>query len=294
MEKVVIIGCNGFIGQYLTKFLLEKGVFVYGFDLKVNNKIQNNRFLFFNFDSLSNIDANLFNNIDVLYHLSWSGVSTVDKNDYKKQFINFELTYKVLLFAKRISVKKIIIPGSTSEFSKYKFPITGYEQDAPADLYAATKVAIRKIAFQFCESNNLDLNWLLITSIYGKGRNDANLLTYVISNLKENKIVDTTKLEQKWDYLHIDDLMNAFYLIGIKGKQNIIYPVGSGVSKELKDFVLEIGRIMNKTNLIHIGTIPYKNSYIDNSIVDITELKELGYSNTKNFSEEINKIIKGY
>lgn len=75
---------------------------------------------------------------------------------------------------------------------------------------------IRKIAYQFCLKNNIDLNWLLITSVYSEERKDANLITTCIQSLKEGRTFECTKLEQQWDYLHIDDLIQAMYLVGRK------------------------------------------------------------------------------
>ena len=292
MQTVIITGCNGFIGKKLTKYLLDKNITVIGMDIieSADNNCEKFTFQKLDFD-LPLTDILSKYEIDVLYHLAWCGVSTADKNNPDKQFINIGLTYKILELANSLKIKKIVIPGSMSEFSRCTEPVTGYEKDSPSDLYAATKVAIRKIAYQYCLKNNLDLNWLLITSVYGSDRNDANLIKYVINSLKDNKEVRTTKLEQQWDYIHIDDLLNAFYLIGIKGKKNLIYPVGSGVAKHLKDYVECIASFLNKKNLLRIGDLEYKNKYIDNSIPDISELKKLGYVNVKAFEMEIKNMI---
>lgn len=292
MQTVIITGCNGFIGKKLTKYLLDKNITVIGMDITENINNSDN-FIFQKLDFKIDLSAILSNyKIDVLYHLAWCGVSTVDKNNPDKQFINIGLTYKILELANSIKVKKIVIPGSMSEFSRCVEPVTGNEVDSPSDLYAATKVAIRKISYQYCQKNNIDLNWLLITSVYGIGRNDSNLITSVIENLRNNKEVKTTKLEQKWDYIYIDDLLLAFFLIGERGERNLIYPVGSGEVKTLSEYVNIIASIMNKRDLIKVGEIPYKNDYIDNSILDISRLKRIGFINENHFETTIINIIK--
>lgn len=70
----------------------------------------------------------------------------------------------------------------------------------------------------YCAFQGLDLIWPLITSIYGTGRDDNNLLSYVIKSFLKGEKPSTTKLEQRWDYLHVEDLMRALYLLGLKGK----------------------------------------------------------------------------
>lgn len=294
MKKVIITGCFGFIGKKLVKYLLEKGIAVYGMDIRSADFFSDNQnFHFVKLDFDDNL-AGYFENehIDVLYHLAWNGVSTLVKNDPDKQFSNIPLVYKILELGKQIGVSKIVIPGSMSEFSRSSSPVTGYENDSPADLYAATKVAIRKIAYQFCLKNNIDLNWLLITSVYSEERKDANLITTCIQSLKEGRTFECTKLEQQWDYLHIDDLIQAMYLVGSKGERCLIYPVGSGEVHPLSYYVEMIGKKLHKEELLRVGSLPYKNNYIDNSIPDITRLKQLGFVNTRTFAAYIDEMIK--
>ena len=293
MKVVIITGCFGYIGKNLANFLIKKDVYVYGVDIfKIDIFDEYSNFKYISYEELNLFDLN--HEIDVLYHLAWKGVSSNEKNDSDAQFYNIKFTYNILNIAKKLNVKKIIIPGSISEFSEAESAVTGNEIDSPSDLYAATKVAIRKIAYQFCKKNDLDLNWLLITSVYGIGRKDANLLNYTITNLTNNLPVKCTPLEQKWDYIYIDDLINALYLISEKGEKNKLYPVGSGEIHKLKYYVECIAKELNKENLVKIGALPYKNNYIDNSIVDISGLKIIGFKVDKLFKENIKQIISSY
>ena len=289
--KYLVTGCYGFIGRKLTEYLLNNNDTVIGLDIfEPSNKISSNNFIFksFNFD-----DDQIYSNIDVMYHMSWVGVSTTDKNDYKKQFLNISLTYEALEFAKRNKIKKIVIPGSMSEFSGYNTNVCGRESDMPSDLYAATKVAVRKIAFQYSRKNDIDVNWLLITSIYGPGRKDNNLITSTIKKIINDEKIGTTKLEQKWDYLYIDDLIEAMYLIGKKGKKNKIYPVGSGKVMRLREYVEIIFKIMSYTDYSGIGSIPYKNDFIDNSMPNISELEsDTGFKAKVTFDMGIKNVIE--
>lgn len=292
MKKVLITGCNGFIGKQLISYLVNKNIEVIGCDISDNACSELKDIIAYkNINQLQNDFDNIFNDIDVLYHLAWCGVSTIDKNNYAKQFSNFDITYKVLLFSKKVGVKKIVIPGSASQYSNYGSEINGNEIPRPSDLYAATKCALQVIARQFCDINHIDLNWLLITSVYGPTRNDNNLISYTIRSLKCNEKVITTNLEQEWDYLYIDDLILALYLIGLRGKKNIVYPVGSGEHHPLKYYVELIAKILNKKDLLEIGKLPYKNDFIDCSVVCINELKEIGFKVSNSFEANIKKII---
>lgn len=292
MKTVLITGCNGFIGRKLTDYLLKKGIRVIGLDISEQCINNSELFTFMTLVFSSSLIESLKRfEIDVLYHLAWSGVSSTDKNNPDKQFLNIGLTYKVLELANALRVKKIIIPGSMSEFSKCSTPVSGYEEDSPSDLYAATKVAIRKIAYQYCEKNNLDLNWLLLTSVYGTDRKDSNLITTCIDSLKAGVPFECTKLEQIWDYIHIQDVLYAFFLIGEQGEKNAIYPVGSGESHPLNYYVNYIAKKMNKELLLKVGYIDYKTSFIDNSVPNIERLSKLGFVHKMSFESFLDSLL---
>ena len=290
----LVTGCFGFIGKRMCDFLIANNHKVFGMDIKNTGSIQSKNFVFIGFDFSIAREQLKQNRIDVVFHFAWCGVSTSDKNDPSKQFKNISLTYEILELVKEIGAKRIVIPGSVSEFSKCNKAVTGLEKDSPSDLYAATKVSIRKIVSQFCKTNGLDYNWALITSVYGGERNDNNLLTYTINNLLNNKEVLTTKLEQLWDYLYIDDLIPGLYLIGTKGKKNTIYPIGSGRIEQLNYYVNYIANYLEKKELLRIGALEYKNKYIDNSIVDITRIRKLGFKCQKPFETNIVDVISYY
>lgn len=84
------------------------------------------------------------------------------------------------------------------------------------------------------------MNWLLIGSVYGPGRNDNNILTYTIKALLNNEKTKFSKLEQMWDYIYIDDLIDALYLVGNYGKPGAVYPVGSGIAIPLREYIEKI------------------------------------------------------
>ena len=82
------------------------------------------------------------------------------------------------------------------------------------------------------------------------------------------------------------------YLIGLNGKKNKIYPIGSGDIHPLSYYVSMIGEIMGKKDLIQVGRIPYKNSFIDNSIPNVKELKALGFKPDVSFKDGIYEMIQ--
>ena len=143
--------------------------------------------------------------------------------------------------------------------------------------------------------NGISLIWAVITSIYGPGRNDDNLITYCIKTLLKGEKPSFTGLEQQWDYLYIDDLIDALVAVGEKGIGGKTYPIGSGENKQIVEYVKIIRDMIDPTLPLGIGDIPYKNKTIDNQILDISELNEdTGFTARYSFESGIKLTIDYY
>lgn len=300
MKKVLIVGANGFLGSRLSIALANKGYRVVAlvdkrFPYDKLRNIQNITIIEFILEELELVsEKSLLSGIDTLYHFAWAGVNALTRNESEIQVQNVMFGLKVLEFANRLKIKRVIIPGSAAEVSCGKGIITGNEIPAPSDMYSSAKVATRYICQTYARLHNIDLMWTLITSIYGPGRNDNNLITYIIQTLLKGEKPSTTGLEQKWDYLYIDDLLRALILLGEKGIGGKVYPIGSGEQKQMREYVEIIRKLIDPSLPIGIGEIPYKNpDQIDNQICDISELyQDTGFKAQYDFQRGINITIQ--
>lgn len=298
MRKVLIIGANGFLGNKLTRYLLEKEVEIVafvptGFDYSNVSCLSGVSCVEFSFGAIEALDQiESIRGVDTIYNMAWIGVNAKDRNNAFLQLSNVKGNLEVAEFAKRNGIARLIVPGSAAQYACSGRVIDGTGSPGPSDLYSAAKVATYYYLNTYCSLNRIELIWPLVTSIYGTGRDDNNLLSYVIKSFLKGEKPSTTKLEQKWDYLHVDDLMVALYLLGQKGKGGMMYPIGSGENRTLREYVETIRDIIDPSLSIGIGDIPYKNSKIDNQVLDISSLKEdTGFEPSISFSEGIQDVI---
>ena len=298
MNKVVIVGANGFIGSHLCLHLATQGYQVIalvqkGLPNDFLQNIDNIICLDFSFDDLHLLNGN--SNLEgatMLYHMAWAGVSTTYKNEAITQAQNILYGIKVLEFADVNDIRRVIVPGSASEYACGKGIIDGHNNPAPSDLYSAAKVATRYVCQTYARQHNIQFLWAIITSIYGPGRNDNNLITYAIKTLLQGEKPSFTGLQQQWDYLYIDDLMSALQAIGEKGIDGKIYPVGSGEHKQMAEYVKILRDKIDPSLPLGIGELPYKNKTIDNQILDITALKaDTGFAPRFTFEQGIDLTI---
>lgn len=297
--NVMITGANGFIGSRLCDFFaINSNNTVYALVKDINEDVSmftrdNIKIVYCDLLESKTLRDKLNVEIDIFYNLAWIGVSTSLKNNFDLQYLNIQFCYNAISIAKELHAKKFIGVGSMSEFAYSSAEITGYGVPSPSDFYSVAKVSSRYFCEIFAEQNDIDFNWTFITSIYGPGRNDDNVITYTIKKLLSNETPQYTGLEQKWDYIYIDDVINALFLVGTKGVNKKYYTIGSGFNMKLKDYIMIIKNNINPNAKIEIGKLPYKTMRIDNSIVDISEfVSDTGFKANFTFDEGIQRTIE--
>lgn len=292
MANYIITGISGYIGRNLAKELLDKGHTVFGFS-RSNATVHfdtNKKNLKLVQGSISDINRyiNLFNDIqfEAIFHLAWEGVNGLSKNNFKVQLNNFKNTLELFSFSNKISVNKFYGFGSISEK-----PILEYNDiDVNKNMYPLFK-AITKTTFNYLNSPRVKFIWLEIANIYGSDNTTGNILSYTIEQLKKNKIAKFSQGNHPYDFLLIDDLIKILMRINnLKDPLNYYY-VGSGNSRLLKDYLLSIGNIMGKTELIGLG-FKKNNQIYEKKWFNVDNLiSSIGPLNTTPFEVGINQYI---
>lgn len=302
MNKVLVLGANGYLGSRLALALAGRGYDVVAFvdkrfpyqTLQNVTRIETVEFVLEHIEDLNGHSS--LDGVDTLYHFAWAGVNAQERNEEEIQVQNVMFGIKVMEFAVKHNIKRVIVPGSAAEVSCGDGVITGKELSAPSDMYSASKVATRYVCQTYARLHGLNLIWTLITSIYGPGRNDNNLISYAIQSLLKGEKPSFTGLEQQWDFLYVEDLLEAMILLGEKGVGGEVYPVGSGEHQQLNHFVEIIRNLINPELPIGIGDLPYKNpDKIDNQILDISAIRtDTGFNPKWDFQRGIAVVIDDY
>lgn len=293
----VVTGANGFIGSAMTKYLSAQGVEIWALvhnasDTSVFSSCDLIHAVPFSLENPNAAAALLPDAPDLFYHFAWKSVSDENKNDPEIQLQNIKFSLDVLRLAESINAKKIIFAGTVAEYAYNGEHITGDDLSAPNNFYGAAKASARIFCSLYAYQHSLPFIWTIISSIYGPGRRDNNLITYTITSLLKGIRPSFTGLEQMWSYIYIDDLISALYLVGLNGKVGLTYPIGSGERKRLCEFIEIIRNAVNPSLPVGIGEIPYKKAQIDNSVVDIELLKQCGFTPRFTFEEGIKPTVE--
>lgn len=262
MKKVIITGANGFVGCALVKELVKNDVEVLAMDmpgcngnLPVCDKV---KFLPLALDNISGLkDLIDDRDFDCFYHFAWAGSAGAARADTKLQLQNAQWTIDCLRAAKEVGCKKFVAAGSIMEHETMAAAFASGNKPGLGYIYGSGKLVAHTMAMSVAADIGIDLVWAEITNAYGVGELSPRMVNTTIRKVIKGEEPQFTAGTQNYDFVYIDDVAKAFYLIGKNGKPFNEYLIGSSNAKPLKEFLLEMkAAIAPDLNFI-FGNIPF-------------------------------------
>ena len=245
MKKVIVTGANGFVGSALVKELVKNDVEVLAMDmpgcngnLPVCDKV---KFLPLALDNISTL-KDLINDrdFDCFYHFAWAGSAGAARADMKLQLQNAQWTIDCLRAAKEVGCKKFVAAGSIMEHETMAAAFASGNKPGLGYIYGSGKLVAHTMAMSVAADIGIDLVWAEITNAYGVGELSPRMVNTTIRKVIKGEEPQFTAGTQNYDFVYIDDVAKAFYLIGKNGKPFNEYLIGSSNAKPLKEFLLEM------------------------------------------------------
>lgn len=117
--------------------------------------------------------------------------------------------------------------------------------------------------------------------VYGPGDGAQKFIPHVLTKLLGNDTLALTLGEQLRDFVHVDDVVDA-YLTILKSFDKLPsglteVQVGAGTSHSIRTFVETARSLCRSTSRLDFGTLPYRPQEIMCSVADIAPLTALGW-----------------
>lgn len=299
-KKVIITGATSMIGCGLIKYLLKKNVKIFAV-IRPNSK---NKWKLNNFKvEIIECDLNNIKNlykllkkekaIDAFFHFGWEYTDRENRNNYEKQKKNILYSINSLKVAKQLGAKVFIGAGSQAEYGRVNYPISENYKPKPEIAYGKAKLLTYQKLEKISKKLNIKFIWVRIFSAYGPYESENTLISYCINQLLDSKSPVLTKCEQKWDYLYVDDVARALYLLWKKAKHSGVYNLGCGKARKLLYYVKIIHKLINPKIKLIIGGKEYSDKQIIYLCADISKIKrEIGFKPKISFKKGIIETIK--
>lgn len=298
MKKVIVTGANGFVGSALVKELVKNDVEVLAMDmpgcngnLPVCDKV---KFLPLALDNISSLkDLIDDRDFECFYHFAWAGSAGAARADTKLQLQNAQWTIECLRAAKEVGCKKFVAAGSIMEHETMAAAFAAGNKPGLGYIYGSGKLVAHTMAMSVAADIGIDLVWAEITNAYGVGELSPRMVNTTIRKVIKGEEPQFTAGTQNYDFVYIDDVAKAFYLIGKNGKPFNEYLIGSSNAKPLKEFLLEMkAAIAPDLNFI-FGDIPFTGINLPLEKYDCSKTeKDTGFKAQISFGEGCRRTME--
>ena len=257
MRKVLVTGANGFIGSSLIKKMIANNIEVVAVDITfAGNRLPDSNLIT---KVESGVEAALAEKIpageyDAFYHLAWRGVNGAEKADPSVQIANIQMAVDCANICKQLNVKKLLCAGTVAENATFSLP--ELVKTSGGMMYGVAKHACRLILEDYCKNIGQQFVWMQFSNIYGVGNKTGNLVSYTLGELLAGKEATFGPALQPYDFIYVDDLIEAVYRLGANDTKKSFYYIGSGSPRILKDYLLRIGELAGCADKVGIGIRP--------------------------------------
>ena len=293
--RAIVTGANGFIGSNLINKLIENNIEVTAIDFTFNpSKLKEDKLIKKLEVSIDKLTLDMLEGeYDLFFHFAWKGVNGTDKGNINAQLQNIMMTIYCADIAKKVNCKKFLCSGTIAERNIES--LHNLNKTGAGMFYGASKYSTHIMLETYCKNIGLDFVWMQFSNIFGPSNKTGNLVSYTLSQILNDKEATFGPANQPYDFIYVNDLINAVYLLGIKETKNNFYFIGSGTPRLLKEYLFEIGKITGKENLIKIGVREDDGIVYNYNMFDISNLKnDIGDYISMPFEEAIRYTIENY
>ena len=240
-EKILILGGTGFIGYHLAKESLKRGLQVTS--LSKNNPVKKRflkkvKYIIADISNKNSINQKLKKNFQYIVNLA----GYVDHSDKIKTLKSHYLGCKnISNYFFKEKIKKFIQVGSSMEYGRATSPQKENFKCEPKSVYGRAKYFSTQYLLNLYKKKFFPVTIVRLYQVYGPHQDLNRFIPVVINACKNNKDFPCSHGRQFRDFLYINDLINAFFLILKNPKTNgEIFNIGSGAPIKIKNIILRI------------------------------------------------------
>ncbi len=315
---ILVTGAAGFIGSYVSKFLLERGDKVIGVDnlndyyevsLKQSRLEMLKNYANFSFYKNDISDKQAMDKIvaenpginRVIHLAAQAGVRYSLENPFAYVQSNLVGHMVILEMCRNIkNFKHLVYASSSSVYGgNTKLPFAVEDRvDTPLSLYAATKKSDELLAHSYSHLYKFPTTGLRFFTVYGPSSR-PDMATFLFTKaIIEGKEIDVfNNGDMLRDFTYIDDIVSGTVAALDNPPSNTppykVYNLGNNKPEKLMYFINTLEKLIDKKAKINFK--PMHPGDVMSTAADITDsTKDLGFKPTTSIEEGLAKFVEWY
>ena len=281
--NILITGCTGFIGSnILTKFQNSNKIYIILRNKKNKKKFKNKNIKIINYKNYDELNKKISKiKAELIIHTATHYAKTHSQKDLK-EFSNSNILFGNIILEnlKSMKTKKFI------NFSTVWEDYNGIKENY-FNLYSAYKKAFSKILnFYRNKFKKVKFYELMISDTFGKNDNRLKIINVLRKNYKSNTKTKIISKNLYVNFLNVEDITNAVYLIYKKNIKPAKYLLKNNSDTNIHKMI----QIFNKENDRKIKVKWLSNNLIKEKSLPYKKLKS--WKPIKSNISDIIKIIK--
>jgi UDP-glucose 4-epimerase len=302
--KCFITGATGFLGSFLVRRLLAEGHEVHAMIRtpqaeacwRIADLMPRIRVVEADLNSLGRLDALLpAMRPDVVFHLAWDGVGSEARNSPVQLVHNVRSSLNILELCRLSGCSVFVGLGSQAEYGIGQGVLKENSVCNPLTAYGVAKNSLSMLATKFGEITKTRVLWFRLFSAYGPKDDPKHLLPNLITNLLDADCPPLTLGEQRWDYLYVEDAVEAMILAAMCPTANGIFNLASGDVHSLRDVIESARNEIDPDIVLRFGELPYRPDQVMNLQADVSRLKcATGWRPEVSLTDGLRKTVAWY
>lgn len=302
MESVVITGATGFLGRNLVQaFLNHEEYRVYAL-VRPNSP---NRALLPSHPRLRVVEGDMENpgawagqigQARGFFHFAWGGVNRQEIDSPEAQARNIEASMRCLEAAGELGCEIFMDAGSRVEYGVVPCVMQEDIPCSPVNEYGRAKLEFYRRAQAWCLTHSMKYFHLRFFSVYGPGDHPWSIISTLTRDLPQGKTVSLSACRHQWNFMYIEDAVQAVYELYRHGGENpsAAVNIASQDTRELRSFVEQIHALAGGKGKLEYGTFVQAKEGALSVVPDISRLRAFTAGDWKeqySFEQGIEKCI---
>lgn len=283
IKTVLLTGATGFIGSHVLEELVGNNYRTIVLKRSDSDvwRIKNflNKVICYDIDKTKLERPFSENEIDCVIHLATRYIKNHKGIDDASLMIDSNINFptRIVELCAKYKVNKFINSGTFFEYKTKKSLIIDGDKIEPCNFYAATKVAFNDILKYYSIKNNLTVIDLKLFAPFGEKDNEK-VIVFLIKALLENKLVEFSGGEQRWNFTYVKDIARA-YLNALEKISDLSgfnsFNIGYEKAYNIKEAVEMIEKISSRKMNVRWGAKPYVENEIFYTCCDNNKAKDV-------------------